>query len=647
MSPLVNLFDTLLEPVFIINSQGHTVYGNEPAAIISGFSARKISRGLLFQDIFCFSEELNYLKDITAITESQPYKELEFSTQGGERGKAQITIQPIPTEIGKDHWIIYFRDVTLEERLQKKYRAELEQKEDFIKALEQANHQLEDYSKNLEFKVQERTAELSKLNSTLAALLDSLGQGFLVFSAEGLIQDVVSKACLTTLETYPAGKLIWDVLKVPSAKVQGFKDWMHTIFEEMLPFEDLADLGPKSFTHSQGRSISLDYYPLRNEDNSIHGIVLVSTDISDLVAAQKTAEREKEHAKMIISMIKSKQQILRFQQESLSMLNVLKEEFQHSSTDFKFDEVFRLLHTLKGGAGQFSIKPMAEAAHAAEEALANLKNSWHPDHENQLKNSVQKIEEQFTKYTETTEEVIGKSTAANERLVEVPLSQIMELSRQLSLLNGPAAALSSTMVSWATAPASSLLVHYNDTLKMTAQQLGKEVEPLVFKNDLPVLPESYQYLFGTFVHLFRNAIDHGIEAAEDRAMLGKKPAGQITIEFSTKTEQDRNWLCILVSDDGAGIAVPKIRQKLQDKNQTISHLSDFEVMQTIFNPQFSTSENVTDISGRGVGLDAVKDAAEKMGGKVWVNSKAQQGTQFTIEVPYLESLPLNKETHAA
>src|SRR5690606_18400330 len=117
------------------------------------------------------------------ICDATPYKELTFKTSQGGEGKVQITLQPIFDSMGDKNWIVFVRDVTLEERLQKKYRAELEQKEDVIRALEDAKAKLEDYSKNLEEMVKVRTQELSRLNQTMSALLDSLGQGFFIFNS--------------------------------------------------------------------------------------------------------------------------------------------------------------------------------------------------------------------------------------------------------------------------------------------------------------------------------------------------------------------------------------------------------------------------------------------------------------------------------
>ena len=157
------LFDTLLEPVFVIDADRKIIYCNEPAALICDMSVRKLTRGQIFDQVLTFEEPLTFLQTLADLKDPSPYQELGFSSSSDKKGKAQITCQPVSHTTPA--WLIFFRDVTLEETLQKKYRAELEQ--------------VQHYSRNLEKMVDERTAEIKKLNQTMSALLDSLHQGFL------------------------------------------------------------------------------------------------------------------------------------------------------------------------------------------------------------------------------------------------------------------------------------------------------------------------------------------------------------------------------------------------------------------------------------------------------------------------------------
>src|SRR5690606_1061623 len=133
-------------------------------------------------------------------------------------GKLQVTVQPFADQQDK-RWIIIMHDVTLEETLHSKYQAELEQ-------VQQANAKLENYSKNLEHMVEERTAEVRTANRMLNAIMNSLGQGFLVFDAKGICSNIFTKACTEILECEPAQKPIWQVLKLKDAELNNFIMWI-------------------------------------------------------------------------------------------------------------------------------------------------------------------------------------------------------------------------------------------------------------------------------------------------------------------------------------------------------------------------------------------------------------------------------------
>lgn len=134
-------------------------------------------------------------------------------------------------------------------------------------------------------------------------------------------------------------------------------------------------------------------------------------------------------------------------------------------------------------------------------------------------------------------------------------------------------------------------------------------------------------------HLIRNAADHGLESNEERIALGKPEVGNIFLD----AYQDGNNVIIEVRDDGAGINVDKVRQKALDKGTITSEqaelMSDKEIIDLLFRPSFSTSEKITDISGRGVGLDVVKTKIEGLGGNIECKSVLGEGSSFIIRLP--------------
>ncbi|HEY8420988.1 MAG TPA: chemotaxis protein CheA [Thermoclostridium sp.] len=135
------------------------------------------------------------------------------------------------------------------------------------------------------------------------------------------------------------------------------------------------------------------------------------------------------------------------------------------------------------------------------------------------------------------------------------------------------------------------------------------------------------------IHILRNSADHGIEMPEDRIAKGKDKTGNIWL----RAYQAGNNVIIEVEDDGSGINVDKVRKKILEKGleseESINGLSDEEIIEYLFMPNFSTSDKVTDLSGRGVGLDVVKTKIEALGGSVELTSKRGQGSKTIIRLP--------------
>lgn len=642
MKAQYSLFDTLLEPVFIINSAGKVVYCNEPAALICEHSVRKISRGMQFNDLLTFSEPIDGLDRLTQVTDPTPYREVTFKNPSGQTGKVQITLQPIANESQESHWIIFVRDVTLEERLQKKYRAELEQKEDVILALQKAQAELEQYSKNLEKMVAERTAQISHMNRLMKALLDSLGQGFFVFDPRGLCLEVSSKACETTLEGNPQGKMIWEVLKLSDNKIEGFKKWMTTLFSEMLPFEDLAPLGPTDYPHNKGLNISLEYFPLRGDHGQIDGVVVVATDITSLVEARRLAESEKEHAKLIINMIRSKNEMGRFVRESQTILKDLRTLISVSNDEWNLDAIFRHLHTLKGGAALFSVGKMAESCHHAETRLAEYKQARDASKANLLKSQCHAVELQFQKFITETREVFGPNILSDHRLLEITVTDLNTLLDKLQFSPQAKNIVENNFSHLLFEPIKNFFIPYKEVALQVAEKENKIIRSIEFKNEMiPVVPEIYGPLFATFVHAFRNSVDHGIETPDVRRQHEKPEGGKITVTFEHQ-DLPSPTLRISVHDDGAGVNPQKIRNRLEKNGIKTDNESDQDVIQHLFDSQFSTKDKVTETSGRGVGLDAIKHEALLLGGSARIESFLGAGSTLIVEVPYLTRIQTTK-----
>ncbi|MCK6490976.1 MAG: chemotaxis protein CheA [Planctomycetes bacterium] len=165
-----------------------------------------------------------------------------------------------------------------------------------------------------------------------------------------------------------------------------------------------------------------------------------------------------------------------------------------------------------------------------------------------------------------------------------------------------------------------------------ARKLGKEAEVITEGDEQELDKSVVDRLGDPLVHLVRNAVDHGLEAdPAARAAAGKPACGKVTL----RAYRTSGSFCVTVSDDGRGLDRARILAKARERNlvREGQHLTDEEVWALIFLPGFSTADKVTDVSGRGVGMDVVKRMVEEMRGQVVVESKAGAGTTITILLP--------------
>ena len=163
-----------------------------------------------------------------------------------------------------------------------------------------------------------------------------------------------------------------------------------------------------------------------------------------------------------------------------------------------------------------------------------------------------------------------------------------------------------------------------------ASKLGKEVELTLLGSSTELDKSLIERIIDPLTHLVRNSLDHGIESPEKRHAAGKSPVGNLTLS----AEHQGGNICIEVIDDGAGLNRERILAKALSSGLPVSDtMSDEEVGMLIFAPGFSTAEQVTDVSGRGVGMDVVKRNIQEMGGHVEIASKQGKGTTIRILLP--------------
>ncbi|MEZ4871854.1 MAG: ATP-binding protein [Bdellovibrionales bacterium] len=179
-------------------------------------------------------------------------------------------------------------------------------------------------------------------------------------------------------------------------------------------------------------------------------------------------------------------------------------------------------------------------------------------------------------------------------------------------------------------------------VRQTSKKLNKKVKLEIIGSDLFVDKNISRVLSGSMTHLIRNSVDHGIETPAAREMAGKPKEGNVLVKASQKNEK----VTIDIIDDGKGIDRNIIANKAVSKGlisaeKSVS-MSDSEVFDLIFFPGFSTAEVVTDVSGRGVGMDVVKSDILLLNGKVTISSEVGKGTHIQIEIPVPKTVMVEK-----
>ncbi len=167
-----------------------------------------------------------------------------------------------------------------------------------------------------------------------------------------------------------------------------------------------------------------------------------------------------------------------------------------------------------------------------------------------------------------------------------------------------------------------------------SNELQKEMDLVIEGEETELDKTVVSELSEPLVHLLRNSVDHGIESPAEREALGKPRKGTIRLAAS----QEGNRVMITLEDDGKGLDPQVIKASAEKKGLATAGLSDEELQQLIFHPGFSTAQAVTNISGRGVGMDAVQSKITQLGGTIDMKSQPNQGTQFLIKLPLTLSI---------
>jgi len=280
--------------------------------------------------------------------------------------------------------------------------------------------------------------------------------------------------------------------------------------------------------------------------------------------------------------------------------------------------------------------PVEESANAKETKLSNDNGGF--EQQIALTKSLKVDQEKV----DLMMNLVGELTVSKNALpylAERAESQygIRELSRQIkhqyTAINRITEELRDIIMQIRMMPVSVIFQRFPRLVRDTSRKLGKKVN-LVLKGEETTADKNIiESLGDPLIHIVRNSLDHGIETPEARRASGKPEVGTITIQASH--QQDR--VLIEIQDDGKGIDPAAIKMKAYEKGlideNKLEHITDKEAIDLIFHPGFSTAEKVSELSGRGVGMDVVRAAVERLNGSVQIESKVGEGTKISLLLP--------------
>ena len=211
------------------------------------------------------------------------------------------------------------------------------------------------------------------------------------------------------------------------------------------------------------------------------------------------------------------------------------------------------------------------------------------------------------------------------------LSEFKKAARQLTKITSQ---MQEVIMSMRMMPLTNTFQKMNRTVFDVSRKLGKDIEFEMIGDTTEVDKNIIEHISDPLLHLVRNAVDHGIESNEERAAAGKTEKGKVTLE--AKNEGGKVW--VSVTDNGKGLSREKLYAKavkngLIDSSRTIDQFTDKEIYQFITLPGFSTKEQVTEYSGRGVGMDVVVKNIQEVGGKLKIESTEGAGSSMIIKIP--------------
>ncbi|MGF6411049.1 ATP-binding protein [Paraburkholderia sp. MM5482-R1] len=491
-------------------------------------------------------------------------------------------------------------------------------------------------------KIQQSSLQLKQKTADIQAMLQNMQQGILTV-VEGVVVHPEYSAYLEAIfETREiAGRPLLDLvfggteinsdaLSQIEAALQACigEDSMNFEFNQHLLVNEIA----RPMADGRVKTLDLSWSAITDEHDVVLRLMLCVRDVTELRALAAEAGEQKRRLEMIGEILAVSQEKFHHFVESATGFISENERIirqHHEPSHEAVAELFRNMHTVKGNARTYSLQHLTGIVHETEQRYDALRRADSSEAWDQqlLIEDLQRVKAALETYATINEVSLGRKGPGQSGAVDRYLMVDRELiQKQLDLLESADPADRDALVSMreslqrelrllGTESVYEALAGVLDSLPSLAAELGKEAPVVsIDNNGYRVRSEVSHTLRNVFTHLLRNSVDHGIEPAAERVANGKDPAGVIELEVGV----DHHALQITISDDGRGLALAKIRGAAIERGwiDADAALSDEAIAEMIFRSGFSTAQTVSEISGRGVGMDAVRDFVRREHGRI-------------------------------
>lgn len=449
---------------------------------------------------------------------------------------------------------------------------------------------------------------ISESRKTLKVLLDSLPQAVFLVDASLHVTSEISKKAEQIFGQNVEYAPLWEVLRCSEDALEPLQLAFSGVEWDMM-----VGILPSEYEY-EGRVFSLGFIPIF-EHERLSCVTVVVTDVTEHRLMEQTLEQTDADNRALVAILSSKD-------EFVDLLNLARK-----ARDFTEDlNSFRsIVHGLKGGFSFLDCDKLAAICHRAESSF--LPEIYTPEIGNRF---MLELKAELRAFTSRFRHVLQIDSRADveitSRQLQVEYDAIGELYSQAEK------ELASPMILEAIeqlveVPAESVLGWLDKAWIKTLQGENKYGTSITWGGSISLAREPYRELFQSFVHIIRNSADHGIELPEVRERLGKPRAGAMHVEVS----YSEGVYMISFEDDGAGIDPDKLVSIARSRGISVPQdITRDQALMLICEPGFSSRTEVTQLSGRGIGVDAVRRAAKLCGGDLSVESVSGQGTKISV-----------------